>query len=369
MLSAIASKIKNRERLSRQDGCTLLASPDLLAAGRLGLQAKQRVSGDHVYFNRNCHLNLTNVCSARCGFCAFSCDPDDPRAYCMDCDQALERVQRALADGITEVHVVSGLHPQRPFSYYRQIIAALHRTFPQLHIKAFTAVEIQHFADISGMRVPDVLRSLMEAGLGSLPGGGAEVLSDRVRSQLCPRKASARQWLDVMRCAHELGLKSNATLLFGHIETDEEIIDHLLALRQLQDETHGFQTFIPLPFHPANTRLAHLSKPSAVEMLRIFAVSRLLLDNIPHIKAYWVQTGLTVAQMALLFGADDVDGTLTEERITHAAGAATEVGLSADRLIRLIQQAGMRPVQRDTLYRPLKHYPCNCGDAPCRHKE
>jgi len=237
------------------------------------------------------------------------------------------------------------------------MVACLHQEFPHLHIKAFTAAEIHYFAQIDGSTVGSVLGRLKEAGLGSLPGGGAEVLNDRVRSSICPHKASAAEWLAVMRAAHELGLKSNATLLFGHIETAEDIIDHLLSLRSLQDETAGFQAFIPLPFHPENTVLAdRVSRPGAVEILRIISVSRLMLDNFEHVKAYWVMTGVPVAQLALVFGADDIDGTVLEEKITHAAGATTASGLDRDTLIEVIRQSGSLPVERDSLYRELRRY-------------
>jgi len=295
-------------------------------------------------------VNLTNICVSRCTFCAFSCDKEAPQAYTMSVEDVVERVAAALPLGITEVHMVSGLHPDQPFAYYRDMVANLKREFPAVHIKAFTPVEIQYFADIAGLSVRAVLEQLIDAGLGSLPGGGAEVLSPRVRQALCPKKASAAQWLYIMRTAHGLGLKSNATLLWGHIETDEEIADHLLSLRDLQDETGGFQTFIPLPFHSANTELIGRNRPTAFEQLRLFAAARLILDNFDHIKAYWIMTGLKIAQMALLFGADDVDGTVVEERITHAAGAETAQGLTKAELMELIRQAGMRPVQRDTLY-------------------
>jgi aminodeoxyfutalosine synthase len=253
--------------------------------------------------------------------------------------------------------MVSALHPDKSFSYYLDMVACLRREFPRVHIKAFTAAEIHYFCRISGSSITEVLECLRDAGLGSLPGGGAEVLSDRIRAEICPHKASADEWLAVMRAAHELGLKSNATLLFGHIETDEDIIDHLLSLRSLQDETSGFQAFIPLPFHPENTVLAdRAARPGAVEILRMISVSRLMLDNFEHIKAYWVMTGLPVAQLALVFGADDIDGTVLDEQITHAAGATTATGLERDTLIEVIRQSGSCPVERDSLYHGLRRY-------------
>jgi aminodeoxyfutalosine synthase len=355
-LDDIHRAIHRGRRLSRDDGLTLMASRDINAMGQLALEVKRRKSGQDVFFNVNCHINLTNVCHSRCGFCAFSCDPGDPGAYCMRADEVVDRVRRAFTAGITEVHMVSGLHPERPLSYYVDVVRAIRQAFPRLHIKAFTAVEVQYFADLSGRSVPEVLGQLIAAGLNSLPGGGAEVLSDRVRQRLCPRKATADQWLEVMRQAHRLGLRSNATLLYGHIETPEEIIDHLLRIRALQDETGGFQTFIPLPFHPGNTALPDAVRPTAVEMLRMFSVARLMLDNIDHIKAYWIMTGLKVAQLALFFGADDVDGTVMEEKITHAAGAQTAAGVDRDELAALIHGAGAVAVERDSLYGRLSVY-------------
>jgi aminodeoxyfutalosine synthase len=346
----IADKLRDRERLSREDALRLLRCTDILALGAMAAAEKRKRTADKVFFNVNCHVNLTNICVSRCAFCAFSCDTGAPQAYTMTVQEVVARVAAALPLGITEVHMVSGLHPDKPFAWYRDMVAALKREFPAVHIKAFTPVEIQYFADISGLSVTAVLEQLIDAGLGSLPGGGAEVLSPRVRQALCPKKASAAQWLDIMRTAHCLGLKSNATLLWGHIETDEEIADHLLSLRDLQDETGGFQTFIPLPFHSANTGLTGRNRPTAFEQLRLFAAARLFLDNFDHIKAYWIMTGLKIAQLALLFGADDVDGTVVEERITHAAGAETAQGLTKAELVDSIRQAGMRPVQRDTLY-------------------
>jgi aminodeoxyfutalosine synthase len=355
-LKTITEKIEQGKQLSKDDGLALLRCRDILSVGKLAAAVQQRRTGGHVFFNVNCHINLTNVCVSRCAFCAFSRDAGDADAYVMSSSDVLERVRAALPAGLTEVHMVSGLHPDKPFSYYCDILRALKGEFPAVHIKAFTPVEIKYFADIAGLSIRDVLLRLKDAGLRSLPGGGAEVLSDRVREQLCPQKASAREWLAIMRTAHELGLKSNATLLFGHIETPEEVIDHLLSLRALQDETGGFQTFIPLPFHPRHTTVEGAVKPTACEQLRIIAVARLMLDNFDHIKAYWIMTGLKIAQLALCFGADDVDGTVTEERITHAAGADTAVGLTKEQLIALIRQAGKVPVQRDTLYNILESY-------------
>jgi aminodeoxyfutalosine synthase len=355
-LEKITAKIHTGQRLSREDGFVLLRSGDILSMAKLARAVKNKKTGKRIFFNVNCHINLTNICISRCCFCAFSCDPKDPGAYCMTAEEAAERVRAALPAGITEVHMVSGLHPDLPFAYYVDVVRQIKNDFPAVHVKAFTPVEIKYFSDIAGMSTENVLICLKEAGLESLPGGGAEVLSSRVRQQLCPNKASAVEWLEVMKTAHRLGLRSNATLLFGHMETGEEIIDHLLSLRRLQDDTGGFQTFIPLPFHPHNTRMDSFQKPSAYEILKMFYVSRLMLDNFEHIKAYWIMTGLKTAQLSLYFGVDDVDGTVTEEKITHAAGADTAVGVAKKELINMIKQTGYTPVQRDTLYNVVETY-------------
>jgi aminodeoxyfutalosine synthase len=274
----------------------------------------------------------------------------------MSQEDIINKIRSSINTGITEVHIVSGLHPDKPFDFYLNVLKEINDEFTSIHIKAFTPVEIKYFSNISGLSIKDVLARLKDAGLGSMPGGGAEVLSSRVRQELCPNKATAEDWLEIMETAHLLGLKSNATLLYGHIETEEEIIDHLLSLRTLQDKTGGFQTFIPLPFHPDNTGLDQANKPTAFEQLRIFALSRLMLDNFEHIKAYWVMTGLKIAQLAIHFGADDIDGTVVDEKITHAAGADTAEGLTVEKLTGLIKAAGKIPVQRNTLYNIIKTY-------------
>lgn len=355
-LEKIKHKILNNERLVKEDGLFLLKSKDLLSMGQLADAEKQKRTKDNVFFNINCHVNITNVCVARCAFCAFSCDKGDSRAYEMSLEDIINKIRSSLNTGITEAHIVSGLHPDKPFDFYVNVLKEINNEFPSIHIKAFTPVEIKYFSNISGLRIKDVLMRLKDAGLGSMPGGGAEVLNSRVRQELCPQKATADDWLGIMEEAHLLSLKTNATLLYGHIETEEEIIDHLLSLRELQDRTGGFQTFIPLPFHPDNTGLEHATKPTAFEQLRIFALSRLMLDNFEHMKAYWVMTGLKTAQLAIHFGADDIDGTVVDEKITHAAGADTAEGLTVEKLTGLIKAAGKTPVQRDTLYNIIKTY-------------
>ena len=355
-LSEITEKIEKGERLFREDALTLINSNDIISLGQLANKVREKKSGKYVYFNVNRHINLTNICVSRCKFCAFSRDKTDVDAYTMTLEEVLDAARSARHLGITELHIVSGLHPDLPFDYYIDVVSRLKETMPEVNIQAFTAVEIAYFAKISRLSIKEVLMRLKEAGLGSLPGGGAEILNHRVREAVCSKKATADEWLEVMKIAHNLGLKSNATMLYGHIETIEERIDHLLRLRELQDETGGFQSFIPLPFHPQNTQLPDFKKPSAFESLKMLAVSRLVLDNFPHIKAFWIMLGLKVAQLSLLFGVDDLDGTVVEEKITHAAGAETDQSISRKGILDLISKAGRIPVERDTLYNVIKAY-------------
>jgi len=355
-LNAIGEKVEKGLRLSKADGIALMGSNDVLYLGQLANKVRQRKSGNYAYFNVNRHINLTNICISRCKFCAFSRDKDDKDAYAMTVEDVMGVARSARHLGITEFHIVSGLHPDLPFDYYLEVISCLKNMMPEVHIQAFTAVEIDYFSKISGLSSKEVLTRLKDAGLGSLPGGGAEILTHRVREAVCSGKATSEEWLNVMRSAHGLGLKSNATMLYGHIETIEERIDHLLALRELQDETGGFQSFIPLPFHPQNTQLPDFKKPTAFENLKMLAVSRLMLDNFPHVKAFWIMLGLKVAQLSLLFGVDDLDGTVVEEKITHAAGADTDQSISREELLILISATGRVPVERDTLYNVMKVY-------------
>ncbi len=352
-LADIAEKSAAGERLSREEGLQLLATPHLAALGALANMARQRLHGDRAYFIVNRHINYTNICVNRCRFCAFSRSPGDADAYVLSVAQCLEKAGSFRQGRVSEFHIVGGCHPNLTLDYYTALLSELRSRFPGVHLQAFTAVEIAHMARVSGVSVGECLERLREAGLGSLPGGGAEVFASRVRGQLCPQKLSGDGWLEVMRAAHALGIRSNCTLLYGHIETPAEVVDHLLRLRELQDETGGFLTFIPLAFHPENTQLARqVAGPSAMDHLRVLAVSRLLLDNIPHIKTFWIMVGLKLAEIALSFGADDVDGTVVEENITHAAGARTPEVLSIGEIERLIERAGRIPVERDTLYQP-----------------
>ncbi|MBI4652281.1 aminofutalosine synthase MqnE [Candidatus Desantisbacteria bacterium] len=356
-IQLINNKILSGERLSKEDGINLFKINDIYALGNLANNVKKKKTGDYVFFNVNLHINLTNVCVSRCKFCAFSRDKNDKDAYSMTADEAVRRAIDSLPLGITEVHIVSGLHPDLPFEYYVDIISRLKEKMPKIHIQAFTAVEIDYFSQISGRSIKDVLIILKNAGLGSMPGGGAEIFNSKVREKVCPKKASGEKWLEVMETAHTLGLRSNATLLYGHLESDEEIIDHLISLRNLQDKTDGFQAFIPLPFHPKNTEFENTHKrPGAFENLKMYMIARLMLDNFDHIKSFWIMVGLDIAQLSLNFGVDDLDGTVVEEKITHSAGAETEQYISKQELISLIRETGHTPVERDTLYNVIKIY-------------
>jgi aminodeoxyfutalosine synthase len=403
MLSSIRAKIESRQRLSAAEGEYLFrADVDLHAVGRLADTVRRRTNGNLAYYNVNSHLNPTNVCAYRCPLCAYSCDEGDPRAYVMSDEEIMARGREAAAAGCTELHVVGGCHPAKEFSWYAGILRRLHEACPKLHLKAFTAVEIAWFAELTGRPVRAILAELIEVGLGSLPGGGAEIFDPQVRAKICPRKPDAAAWLAVHRTAHQLGLRSNASMLYGHLETAAERIDHLLRLRELQDETGGFQAFIPLAFHPEKTALAKGSPlppgegqeiraleanngptisrfpsprpspegrggpnaclpgrilgPSALLDLRTVAVSRLMLDNFEHVKAYWISLGVGTAQVALCYGADDFDGTVRHERIHHDAGADSPEALSVAEIRRLVSEADFEPVERDSLYRRVE---CN----------
>jgi aminodeoxyfutalosine synthase len=349
-LLPIYDKVAAGERLDAADGLTLYRSPDLLGVGFLANLVRRRLHGNRAYYIYNQHLNYSNICINGCRFCAFGKEKGHPQAYEMSLAEVFAKVEERLAEPITEIHIVGGLHPDLPFSYYLEMLAGIKRLRPSVHLQAFTAVEVAHLADLAGLSVADTLAALKEAGLGSLPGGGAEVFSTRIRSELCPKKLSPEGWLAVAQTAHRLGLKTNATMLYGHLETLEERVAHLLRLREAQDETGGFLTFIPLAFHPANTGLPELSDTTGFDDLKNLAVARLLLDNFPHIKAFWIMIGPKMAQLSLTFGADDIDGTVIEERITHMAGAQTPMGLTRQALLRLIREAGCEPVERDTLY-------------------
>jgi aminodeoxyfutalosine synthase len=350
-LSEIDEKLQAGERLTFDDGVRLFECPDLHAVGALANRERERRHGAVTYYNYNLRLEATNVCSASCLFCSFArLRPGDTGAYTMAVDDVLAKVRERADQPLTEIHIVNGLHPGLPFDYYLDLLRGIKRLRPGIHLKCFTAVEIAFFADTYGMTDGQVLQALIAAGLDSLPGGGAEIFAERVRRKICHDKADADRYLAVHRSAHALGLRSNITMLYGHIETTAERVDHMLRTRALQDETGGLQAFIPLAFHPDNNQMRKLPAPSASDTLRVHAVARLLLDNVPHVKAFWIAAGVEVAQLAQWYGADDLDGTVQEERIYHMAGSRTPESLTTGAIQRLIRVAGREPVERDTLY-------------------
>jgi aminodeoxyfutalosine synthase len=363
-LKPIADKVLAGERLGFDDGVVLYRSPDLLAVGWLANYVREKRHGNVCYYNINRHINPTNVCVAHCRLCAYGRDAKAPGAYTYALEEIWQRAAQGVAEGATEFHIVGGLHPDLPFDYYLDIVRGLKQRFPDVHLKAFTMVEVGYFARIAKLSIRDTLLKMKEAGVDSLPGGGAEIFSPRVRKLICDHKVSGQMWLEIARTAHQLGLRSNATMLYGHVETEEERVEHLLLLRELQDETRGFVAFIPLEFHPANTALSHLPKPTGFAALKNIAVSRLLLDNFDHIKAYWVMLTPRIAQIALRFGADDIDGTVVEEKVYHDAGATTPQRLTRGELERLIREAGCVPVERDTLYHPIQRPATGAPSAP-----
>ncbi|HEY5540026.1 MAG TPA: aminofutalosine synthase MqnE [Coriobacteriia bacterium] len=356
-LAPIASKVLAGERLSREDGVVLYASHDLLGIGQLADFARRRINGDRVYFMVNRHINPTNICQNRCKFCAFARDEGEPGAYEMTLDEIATAAAEGAADNAYEIHIVSGLHPDWSYEFYVDMVARTRAVVPDhVIIQAFTAVEIEHMAKIAGKTTREVLMDLKVAGLDALPGGGAEIFSDRTRVAAWDKKTKADVWLRIHGEAHELGIATNCTMLYGHIETAEERVDHLIRLREQQDKSGGFLAFIPLAFHAANTELADLPATTGFDDLKTLAVARLMLDNIPHVKAFWIMLGLKVAQISTAFGVDDLDGTVVEERITHMAGATTPEALSKDDLAGMIAETGHLAVERDTLYRVVRLY-------------
>lgn len=338
------------ERLSFEDGVALFASPDVRGVGALANHVRERKHGNLAYYNVNRYLNPTNLCWVDCGLCAWARKPGVDGGYTMSIKEAVREAATGWHDGITELHIVGGLHPSLPYSYYLDLLTALKDRFPGIHLKAWTMVEIDWFARVGKKSVEEVIDDLKAAGLDSCPGGGAEIFAKRVRDIICTDKISGERFLEVSRLCHERGLKTNVTMLYGHVETLEERVDHLVRIRELQDETQGFLGFIPLAFHPDETQLRHLPPATAYTDLRVIAVARLMLDNLDHIKAYWIQIGEKLAPVALRFGADDLVGTVTEEIITHAAGAKTEAGLSRLEMERMIRGAGREPFERDAYY-------------------
>lgn len=353
-LRRIGDKFFAGERLDFNDGMACLSTPDLLGLGSLACAAKRARHGDSVFYVVNRHLNYTNICMNGCRFCAFYRSPGAADGYLMSPDEAAQEVRASCADGLREVHLVGAINPEAGFSYYLDLLKAIKSQCPEVRIKAYTAVEIDRIAKLASLSWTDCLATLHAAGLDAMPGGGAEVFSPRIREQLFPTKIGADDWLGIHAAAHRLGIGTNATLLFGHIESLDERVEHLLRLRNQQDETGGFRAFIPLVFHPGNTPLAHLPNPTGADILRTIATSRLVLDNVPNIKAYWIMLGLKLAQTALHFGADDLEGTIVKEKIAHQAGAKTAAGLSREEIEHLIVEAGFVPVERDTFHQSVE---------------
>ena len=360
-LKPIIAKVETGKRLSFEDGVALYRSNDVVGLGHMANLVRERKNGDAAYYIVNRHINYSNICKNRCRFCAFSRTKGEQGAFEMTMPEVLKRAREGIKQGATELHIVGGLHPELRFEFYLKMLRGLSRRHPKTHLQAFTAVEIAHMAEQARLGLRETLTALKEAGLGSIPGGGAEVFAPRVRRKLCPEKLSPEGWLDVMRVAHSLGIRSNATLLYGHIETAEERVAHMVKLRELQDETGGFMTFIPLAYHPGNTPMTREAAAEAPPMnattafldLKTLAIGRLMLDNFDHVKSFWIMLGLKLAQVSLAFGVDDIDGTVVEEKIAHMAGAETPETLSVGELRRMIVEAGRRPVERNTIYQRI----------------
>jgi aminodeoxyfutalosine synthase len=352
-LEPIAAKVQAGERLNFDDGVALYRSGDILAVGWLANLVRERMHGDIAYFNVNRHINPTNVCVASCRLCAFGRKKGEAGTYTMALEEAWETAATGYTDAVTEFHIVGGLHPDLPFEYFLDLVRGLKERFPKTHIKAFTMVEVSFLAKRAKLSIRETLQKMKDAGVDSMPGGGAEIFADRIRHIICDHKIDGGEWLETAKLAHQMGFRSNATMLYGHVESDEDRVDHLLRLRAVQDETGGFQTFIPLSFHPDNTALAHIPKSSGMLDIRQIAVGRLLLDNFPHIKSYWQMVTPKMAQISLRFGADDIDGTVVEEKIYHDAGATTPQGMRRADLVRMITEAGRVPFERDTLYKAV----------------
>ena len=357
-IRAAREKAVRGERLELADALALYQDNDLLFLAECARSMKERKSGKSVFYNVNRHINLTNICTSNCPLCAFQCEEGDERGFVLEAADIAKILEEAQSvENLGEIHIVSALHPHKEFSYYLSVVRQVKAALPKADIKAFTPVEIVHFAQMTGQSVEKILLLLKEAGLSSLPGGGAEILSDRVRQIICPNKATADEWISTIKTAHRLGIRTNATMMYGHIETIAERLQHLFTLRDIQDETHGFQALVSFPFHPAHTSLGekyHLQRTGSWEDMKMLALSRLILDNIDHIKAFWIMLTMPLAQLALGFGADDLDGTIGEEKIIHAAGAKTNTGITRSRLRQMILEAGYLPVERDTFYHPVK---------------
>ncbi|MEC4675506.1 MAG: aminofutalosine synthase MqnE [Nitrospirota bacterium] len=360
MLNRIKNRVLSGKRLTGKDASTLFESDDIFTLGSLASYAAWRKNGRKAYFVRNRHINPTNICINRCRFCAFSRSKGQEGAFELTIDEIIRKLggsdPELKTPSFSEVHIVGGLHPDWPFEYYLEIISAIKKHFPKLQIKAFTAVEVNHMAEISGLGLKKTLDALKKNGLSSMPGGGAEIFDPEIRKRLCPEKISGERWLKVMEIAHWTGIRTNATMLYGHIESYADRVDHLMKLRKLQDKTGGFQAFIPLSYHPKNTRIKGVRYTSGIDDLKTIAISRLVLDNFSHIKAYWIMLGEKLSQLGLKFGADDIDGTVIEEKITHSAGGLTGEHLTVEQLTDLIKKAGKTPVERDAFYKRARKY-------------
>ncbi len=357
MLDSIRDKVLSGQRLTKEDAIALYQSDDIFTIGRLANYVSEKKNGKKAYFIVNRHINPTNICINRCKFCAFSRSRGEDGAYELTIEEIIEKLKeghgsRITGHGFSEVHIVGGLHPAWHFQYYLDMLSTIKKEFPSIAIKAFTAVEVDHMSRISGLTLEETLSSLKKSGLDLMPGGGAEIFSEGIRNKLCPEKISGERWLEVMETAHRVGIKSNATMLYGHLESIEDRVEHLLRLRDLQDRTGGFQAFIPLAYHPKNTEIGGFYS-SAIDDLKTISISRLVLDNFDHIKAYWIMLGEKISQVALLFGADDIDGTIIEEKITHSAGAMSGEVMTREDLIYLIKKTGKIPVERDAFYREI----------------
>lgn len=363
IITRVREKIARAERISDSDALQLFESDDLFAIGQLAAQVNRQKNGDKVFFNVNRHINYTNICVNQCRFCAFSRKEGEDGGYTYNISEILARAAEAKAAGATELHMVGGLHPGLPFEFYLRMMAIIKANNPNLKIKAFTAVEVDYFSRISNLPVEEVISELKRLGLDSTPGGGAEILCAEVRDKICPEKISGERWLEVTEKIHAGGLRSNATMLYGHVESYADRVDHMAKLRALQDKTGGFQSFIPLAFQPENTNIPNAKGPSGIDSLKTLAISRIYLDNFQHIKAYWIMLGLKLAQVALAFGVNDLDGTVVEEKIGHDAGADSPQQLDKQEILRQIRNAGKIPVERDTLYQPLREYPATAEAA------
>ncbi len=352
-LEQIFAKVRQGSRLSKEDGICIYDTQDLIGLGRLADFARTARHGKKAFYIYNQHLNYTNICKNRCRFCAYAKDDGDKEAYLWSMDEIEKHLLERIDEPVSELHIVGGLNESLNFDYFIDLLKTVKRIRPKATIKAFTCVEIDYLSNLSGLSLEDTVSRLRDAGLAMMPGGGAEILNSRVHHELFPKKIGHDRWLEIVKTVHKAGIKTNATMLYGHIETIEERVDHLISLRDIQDETQGFSAFIPLAFHSQNTELSHLPATTAMDDLKNVAAARLMLDNFDHIKAYWVMIGESLAQVALNFGADDLDGTIIEERITHTAGAKSAKGLTQEQMENMIRSAGFEPVQRDSFYNPV----------------